>query len=114
MTEDALQTAIIEYVRYQPIEGVEWFHAIPNGARTSISVAKRLKRTGLKKGVLDLCWPCRKGKYSGFKCEVKVGKNKPSKEQREYAAWCKSQGFYTCLVYDLDNFIKHFNNFLKG
>ena len=58
-------------------------HAIPNGARTSMSVAKRLKATGLRAGVPDLHLPVARGGYHGLWLELKrqLG-GKVSDEQR--------------------------------
>jgi len=46
-------------------------HAIPNGARTSMSVAKRLKATGLRAGVPDLHLPVAREVYHGLWLELK-------------------------------------------
>lgn len=114
MKEDDLQEAIFQWLHLQPVPGIRYAHAIPNGGFRKLSTAVRLKKTGVKKGVLDICFLKKTASYSGFLCEVKVGKNKPTKEQKEYAAWCLSQGFYTCLVYDLESFIAHFEAFLRS
>lgn len=113
-TEDQIQESIFQWLSYQKFEGSQYIHAIPNGGHRHVITAVRLKRTGTKKGVLDICWLKRTKHYSGFVCEVKRPGQKPTEEQENYAAWCKSQGFYTCLVYSLEDFQIHIQNFLDG
>jgi len=73
--------------------------AIPNGARTSLSVAKRLKAEGLKAGVPDvfLAVPAR-GK-AGLFIELKAGKNKPSKEQAIWLQKLSAWGYMCAVCY---------------
>lgn len=55
---------------------LRWLYAIPNGARTSIGTARKLKAEGLKSGVPDLCLPVPRGvdhitRYNGLYLELK-------------------------------------------
>lgn len=45
-------------------------------------------------------------KANGFFCELKVGKNKPSKLQLEMHQKLTHLGYYVCVCYTLDEFIK--------
>ena len=49
-----------------------------------IRTAANLKKEGVKRGVPDICLPVSRGKYHGLYIEMKAGKNKPSKEQKEW------------------------------
>lgn len=87
--EDILQSRIIAMLMACGIEGLIFF-AVPNGARTSISEAKRLKATGLVAGVNDvvIVGP---GSVAHL-LEVKDGKKPLSKDQKEFRDRCLSQG----------------------
>src|SRR5512144_229149 len=93
MNEHSEQTTIVSWAR-------RWEHlypelrllfAIPNGAalsghtdRRSRRVrpqASKLKAEGLRPGVPDLCLPVRRQGSHGMLIDLKVGKNKPTKEQ---------------------------------
>jgi len=60
-------------------------HAIPNGARTSMSVAKRLKATGLRSGVPDLHLPVARHGYIG--CWVELKRQLGGKTSAEQHWW---------------------------
>lgn len=87
-------------------------HAIPNGARTSKSVAKRLKAEGMKAGVPDVFLPVPRGKYHGLYIEFKKlpyrnGKGKlvksyPSPEQKRFISGLKDQGYHVVVAYGCD------------
>ena len=66
---------------------------IPNGGRRNKLEAARLKRAGVKKGVPDLCLPVARGKFYGMYIELKYGKGKTSKEQKEWIADLTEQGY---------------------
>lgn len=66
LTEHDEQVALFQKEGCHPL-----LHSIPNGARTSISVAKRLKAEGLKKGVPDLCLPIARLGYHSLYIEMK-------------------------------------------
>lgn len=72
---------------------LKWLHAIPNGARTKLSIAKKLKAEGLRAGVHDYSWPFRTATHPGLYLELKSMTGSASKEQREFAAFAESQGF---------------------
>jgi hypothetical protein len=55
-------------------------HAIPNGGKRNINVARKLKEEGQKAGVPDICLPVPRGEYHGLYIEMKYGRNKPTPE----------------------------------
>ena len=68
-TEHEEQVAVCTWARAMqgrfPALGV--LFAVPNGARTSFSVAKRLKAEGVQAGIPDLCLPvARKGFHACY------------------------------------------------
>ena len=56
-----------------------------NGVRLTIGQAVKAKRCGMKKGYPDLFLPVKRGEHNGLFIELKVGENKPSPEQLEWA-----------------------------
>ena len=77
--------------------------AIPNGGKRHISTAKRLKASGAKAGIPDIFLPVasRHGKH-GLWIELKVGKNKPTKEQNMWLSNLAGEGFATAVCYGFD------------
>lgn len=114
LTEDQIQESIFNWLALAGIEGAEFIHAIPNGGLRHIGVAMKLKRTGVKKGVLDIAWNKRTSLYTGFDCEIKRPGNRLSEDQKKYGDWCLSQGRYVCLCYSLEEFQAHLMQFLEG
>lgn len=69
-------------------------YAVPNGARTSMSVAKRLKAEGLKSGVPDLVLPVARGGHHGLYLEMKRRKGGTlSDEQKEWIERLAQEGY---------------------
>ena len=79
--------------------------AVPNGARTSMSVAKRLKAEGLRKGVPDIVLPVARGGFHGLFVEMKRQKATPSavnEDQRNWHFALMSEGYavHTCRGFE--------------
>lgn len=68
-------------------KGLELLFSVPNGARTSFSVAKRLKAEGLRAGVPDLILPVARGGYHGLYVEMKRVDGVPSDVSAVQQAW---------------------------
>lgn len=104
---------------------VQFFHsqypgkiiaAVPNGARTSMSVAVRLKRTGLLKGFPDLIIPHPVGPFHGLFVELKVKGNYPSPEQKQILSLLEKQCYKVAVIYTLEDFqalVKEYFDFEK-
>jgi hypothetical protein len=77
---------------------LEWMFAVPNGYHRDIRVARKVKAAGAKAGIPDVALPVPRGPYHGLYLELKVGRNKPTEEQRKWlehlvnvgylATWC--------------------------
>lgn len=74
-------------------------YAIPNGGRRDKAEAAHLKRQGVKSGVPDLHLPVARGNYHGLYIEMKVGKNKPTKNQKEWINALKASGYAVEVCY---------------
>lgn len=75
--------------------------AIANGEFRHWSVAKRLKKTGVFRGVADLCvlFPDKTVIF----LEVKAPKGSATKEQREFLAWLKENDHLGRVVRSVDD-----------
>lgn len=71
------------------------FYAIPNGGKRNFWEAMKLKRTGVQRGVPDICVPIPSGGYHSLYIELKRQKGGVvSSEQREWLDWLNKAGFY--------------------
>lgn len=74
-------------------------HHIPNGGKRSKSEAARFKAMGVKRGVSDVFLPVSKGGYHGLYIELKAKDGRPEKEQKEWIAAVREQGYYAAVCY---------------
>lgn len=95
--EHKIQRTLIELAR--PIPGCEWLHAIPNGGKRNLRVARKLKLEGVKSGVLDLFLPVPCRGYHGMYIEVKHGYNKLTQNQKDFNKYAEKNGYYCVTVY---------------
>jgi hypothetical protein len=82
---------------------LKWLHSTPNGAklpykklRGGVRISReaiRLRAEGLTPGVSDLFLPVPKNGFCGLWIEMKVGDNKPTKDQLEFMADMNSRGY---------------------
>lgn len=74
-------------------------HHVPNGGLRDARTAVNLKREGVKRGVPDISLPVPRGKYHGLYIEMKVGKNKLTKEQQQWFKSLEEEGYATHVCY---------------
>lgn len=77
-------------------------YSIVNENRGSRIAGSRAKQQGQKAGMPDLCLPVARGEYHALYLELKVGKNKPSKKQKERIALLRSAGNCVKVCYGWD------------
>ena len=77
--------------------------SIPNGGKRHIGTATKLKASGAKAGIPDIFLPVanRHGKH-GLWIELKVGKNKPSKNQLWWIHSLKAEGYAVEVCYGFE------------
>lgn len=85
-----------------------------NGVRLPVGLAVKAKKQGLIKGVPDLILPVVRSGYSGLFAELKVGKNKASKEQIEYITFLTGQGYFADVRYGATETIDLIVDYLEG
>jgi len=73
-SEDSHQSALFCYFQINRARYPEtqWMFAIPNGGWRDKRTAGKLKGTGVKAGVPDICLPIRRGQFSGLWIEFKA------------------------------------------
>ena len=81
---------------------LETMFAIPNGGHRSKATAGRLKAEGVKSGVPDIFLPVKSREYGGMFIEMKVGRNKPTENQREWLFDLSVAGYYCTTCYGAD------------
>lgn len=73
---------------------LEWMHAVPNGGARHPAVAVKLKKEGVKAGVVDIFLDVPRGGFHGFRAELKVGNNKATKDQARWIKHYLDQGYH--------------------
>ena len=71
-TEHQLQTSLCEYLDRALLPSLDYF-AIPNGGARHIRVAMKLKATGTKRGIPDLCILLPEGRIAWLELKIKGG-----------------------------------------
>ena len=76
--------------------------AIPNGGKRHIVTGKKLKAEGVKSGVPDIFLGVPKNGKHGLFIELKVGKNKPSKNQLWWIHSLRAEGYAVEVCYGFE------------
>jgi hypothetical protein len=84
-SEHKLQTMVVDYLNVAALPGVFAF-AIPNAARRSYSLGRRMAAEGLMSGVADLCVMLPAGRVGWL--EMKTATGRQSVEQKGFQARC--------------------------
>lgn len=73
MSESAHQQALFQWaaVEAHRIPALRMLYAIPNGGHRHKATAAKLKREGVKKGMLDVCLPVRVANFGALYIELK-------------------------------------------
>lgn len=91
VSEHDEQVALFEWAATVP--ELQWMFAIPNGTRTSIGIARRMKAEGVRKGVSDILVPVARGGFHGLFVEMKSATGAATPEQREFIAAMRMAGY---------------------
>ena len=117
-TEHQIQAAVIQWwsMTHQ-IYGLPNFalFAIPNGANKSMAARMKFKREGLRPGIPDLMLAATKnGAEHGLYLEMKRKDGRLSDEQRNVAAYLKSQGYAAMECKSAEQAIEVIKAYLNG
>jgi hypothetical protein len=107
-----MQWAALNTTRYPDLA---WLYAVPNGARTSMSTAKKLKAEGLKAGYPDIGLDVARGGYHGLRIELK--RRKGGRMRLEQLRWRDrlwGQGYYVVTATGWESAAETLVLYLKG
>ena len=102
-----------QYERIDHINTVNWFkhhfpeldddfHHFANERRCTPQEGRMLKRMGVKKGISDFFLALPQNGKAGLWIELKVGNNKPSKEQQAFLDRKAERGYEAVCVWGTD------------
>jgi hypothetical protein len=114
--EEAEQAAIFEWAEYEKRKypELELLYHVPNGGKRDAKTAAILKRCGVKAGVPDLVLPVARCGYHGLYIELKVGKNRTSKNQDRWLENLNAQGYKAVVCYGFNETTNMILRYLEG
>lgn len=111
-TEYYDQVAVAEYLR-RKFPNLLWSCTI-SGVFLPISVAVKMKRMGLNRGLPDILIFEAGGQYIGLAIEMKVKGNSLTPEQRKMMEKMEELGWKTAVCYGCQEAIDNINAYLLG
>jgi len=106
--EQIMQIQVAEFVKQNT--DIPFLH-IPNEAKRSKFLGDLLKRMGMYPGASDCFMPRSNGEYKGLWIELKVKPNKPTKNQLEFMAMMRREGYQALVAYSAEEAIEIISNF---
>ena len=100
-TEHSEQVALFDWARENEARHLQLglMFAIPNGGKRHIGTGVKLKKEGVKSGVPDIFLGVPRNGKHGLFIELKVGKNKPSKNQLWWIHSLRAEGYAVEVCY---------------
>ena len=98
------QDLFIEVGKLIPVyPALKLLYAIPNGGYRHQTTANRLKATGVKAGVPDMCLPVARKGYHGLYIELKrADGGRPTDNQKWWIARLEEQGYRAVVLHGCD------------
>ena len=115
-SEHQVQVQLFEWAQLQAgkYPELELLNGSLNGVRLRIGQAVKAKRGGMKRGYPDIFLPIRRGQYSGLFIELKIDRNKPSLEQRDWISALRGQGYKAEVCWGFDEAKDMILNYVAG
>jgi hypothetical protein len=111
MTEYELQKAICKYL---DLKGVLYCASMGGQYQPHFSQRIKAKKSGYKKGFPDLFIYEPIGKFNGLAIELKVGKNRATKDQLKWQKELNDRGYIAEVCNGLDEAIDVIDNYLNN
>lgn len=112
LSEHQIQSAYFDWARAHP--EARRAYAIPNGGQRNLLAAVKLKKEGVRAGVLDVCLPLPRGGAAGLYIEFKAGRNTMSDEQAMEADLLVRDGYAVAVCWDTMTAIELTQSYLRG
>lgn len=93
---------------------LQMLYHVPNGGSRNRVEAAKLKRMGVRAGVPDLVLPVPRNGYAGLYIELKVGENRPSKNQKNWLEKLMIQGYKSLVCYGGNEAINVLEQYIKA
>lgn len=110
--EHLTQVACVNWFGYAYPRIADLLFAIPNGGHRHMTVAKELKKEGVRRGVPDLQLAYPVGVYSGLFIEMKSRTGRVSKNQKKYIERLREVGYRVEVVKSFDEFKELIDEYL--
>lgn len=110
--ESSLQIACFATLRKKYPLLMGWH--CPNGGKRGEIEAARFKRMGVLAGVPDVFIAHPSGKYHGFFCELKAGKNSLTDNQKVICDALLARDYYVCEARSVEEFEAHIEQYLDS
>ena len=110
-TEYQLQKAVCKYL---DLSNILYCGSMGGNYQPHVSVRMRAKKSGYKRGFPDLFIYEPVGKFHGLAIELKVGKNRATKEQLKWRDELNKRGYVAEICHGLDNAISVIETYLGG
>ena len=104
----------VNWFKYHYPELEEDFHHFANERKCTPMQGSLLKRMGVQRGVADFFLALPLNGKAGLWIELKVGNNKPSKEQKAFLARKAARGYEVACVWGTDAAREVIQIYLKG
>ena len=114
--ESGHQEALFNWAAYRTglMPELEYMYHVPNGGKRDAATAVALKRQGVKAGVPDIMLPAARAGYHGLYIELKVGKNRTSKNQDTWLENLNAQGYKAVVCYGFNETTNMILRYLEG
>lgn len=89
--------------------------AVPNGAffGSGYATAAKLKKEGMRRGILDLMLAAPCGQFHGLFIEMKYGDNKLTDDQKDVKAYLEKTGYCVSVHWSADSAIQAIKEYLQ-
>lgn len=115
-SEDEEQQKIIQWAELMSnaYPDLLMLYHVPNGGSRNRAEAAKLKRMGVRAGVPDLVLPVPRDGYAGLYIELKVGENRPSKNQKNWLEKLALHGYKALVCYGGNEAIETLEQYIKS
>lgn len=116
LREDVEQQHLIEWAAWQANlhPELDLLYHVPNEGKRTKAAGGKQKAMGLRRGVPDLCLPVARNGAHGLYIEMKVNRNKPTKDQLWWHEQLMKQGYQVAVCYSCEAAAKEIMLYLTG